>query len=46
MRFFLGGVNGAGKTTLLQNIKKVRPEFEVVKGSQELMHFLGIEGDY
>lgn len=46
MRFFLGGVNGAGKTTLLQKIKEVRPEFETVKGSQEYMRFLGIEGDY
>ncbi len=46
MRFFLGGVNGAGKTTLLQKTKEARPEFEVVKGSQEFMAFLGIPGDY
>lgn len=46
MRFLLGGVNGAGKTTLLQKIKEARPEYEVVKGSQAFMEYLGIPGDY
>lgn len=46
MKFFLGGVNGAGKTTLLQKIKEARPEYEVIKGSQTFMEYLGIPGDY
>lgn len=46
MRIFLGGVNGSGKTTLLNKIKEARPEIEVIKGSQLLMDFLGISGDY
>lgn len=46
MKFFLGGVNGAGKTTLLKKIKEARPDYEVVKGSQVFMEYLGIPGDY
>jgi thymidylate kinase len=46
MRYFLGGVNGAGKTTLLGEIGKYFPEIEIVKGSKNLMDYLGISGNY
>lgn len=46
MNIFLGGVNGSGKTTILQGIHELRPEWNIVKGSQRLMEQLGIPGDY
>lgn len=46
MKYFIGGVNGVGKTTLLLAIKKARPDFEIIKGSQHLMEYLGFPGDY
>lgn len=46
MKYYLGGVNGAGKTTLLQAIKEAAPRFEIIKGSQAFMEYLGIPGDY
>ena len=44
--YFVGGVNGVGKTTLLDAIAKTQPGFRVVKGSNVLMDYLGIPGDY
>lgn len=46
MKYFLSGVNGAGKTTLLEEIRRQRPEFQIVKGSTSFMRFLGIDDDY
>lgn len=46
MKFFLGGVNGSGKTTLLLKIKEAQPGFEIIKGSQFFMNFLGINMNY
>lgn len=46
MKYLLVGVNGAGKTTLLKAIKKLKPEFEAIRGSHELMKSMGIPGDY
>jgi adenylate kinase len=45
--YFIGGINGVGKTTLLKEIGEKHSEFEVVRGSQCLMQWLGIKpGDY
>jgi adenylate kinase len=46
MRYFLAGVNGSGKTTFLKKLAEIRPDIETIKGSQSLMEFLGIPGDY
>lgn len=46
LTYFVGGVNGVGKTTLLKKIAETQPGFVVVKGSEELMKWLGIPGDY
>ena len=45
--YFVGGINGVGKTTLLKEIGEKHSEFEVIRGSQCLMQWLGIKpGDY
>ncbi|HSX42300.1 MAG TPA: ATP-binding protein [Candidatus Saccharimonadales bacterium] len=46
LNYFVGGVNGVGKSTLLDAIAKKSSNFRVVKGSEELMRWLGIPGDY
>ena len=46
MKYLLVGVNGAGKTTLLDAISRLKPEFEIIRGSKELMNIMGIPGDY
>ncbi len=40
--YFIGGVNGAGKTSFLNELTLNNPEFHVVKGSSELMNWLGL----
>jgi|WetSurSiteA1Bulk_404760.scaffolds.fasta_scaffold21394_1 adenylate kinase len=45
--YFVGGINAVGKTTLLNEVKFVKPEFEIVRGSEFFMKWLGIRpGDY
>lgn len=45
--YFIGGINGVGKTTLIKEIGNRYNDFEVVRGSQCFMQWLGIEpGDY
>lgn len=46
LKYFVGGVNGVGKTTLLKAIADADPSFVVVRGSEELMKWLGIPNDY
>jgi adenylate kinase len=45
MHYYVVGVNGSGKTTLLKAIA-AETGIEAVHGTTELMHYLGIPGNY
>lgn len=47
LQYFIGGVNGVGKTTLLENVDSLHLGFNIVKGSDRFMKWLGLQaGDY
>lgn len=41
-KYFCGGVNGVGKSHLLEEIARLGQDFEYLRGSHELMKYMGI----
>lgn len=46
MKYFAGGINGVGKSHFLRTLKDLKPDYELIDGSNEFIKWLGFDGDY